>query len=273
MKTLAKSAVIATVAGMIVAGAQAQTSVTNNNSIITVNASSPLGMTAWSVGGTSILSQQSFYYQYGVNPGAPISSIPLSSVSSTGSTITTTYANSSFSLSIFYSLAGGSLSSGVSDISEQITIQSLNNTVLNGFRFYQFASFIGAGNVDLTQNPRNSLYTDAYVANSLMNVSESVDTGLTPGANLAETDANALMNAMGGANLDGSTTSTLGLWALQWNENIAAGGTVIISKDLNAMVPVPEPSTWALFSLGLGVVALQVYRRRAVKVLAPVKIK
>ncbi len=263
-----RSATLAAAAGLLATGAQAQTSITNNNSVITVNANSPNAMTAWTIGGVSILNQQSFYYRIGAGSDSAVSTISSPTVTSSGGMLTTTYANSSFSLSILYSLVGGSPSSGVSDLSEQITIQSLNNTALTGFHFYQYASFIGAGNVILTQNPRNLLYTDAYVANSLMSVSESVDTGLTP-ANEGETDSSVLANILAGNTLNDSLTSTTGQWGFEWDKDIAANGTLILSKDLGAMVP--EPSTWALFSLGLGVVALQLYRRRNVKALATVK--
>ena len=260
---------LAAVAGMFVTGAEAQISITNNNSVVTVNPNSPNAMTAWTIGGVSILNQQSFYYRIGAGSDSAVSTISSPTVSSSGGMLTTTYANSSFSLSILYSLVGGSPSSGVSDLSEQITIQSLNNTALTGFHFYQFASFIGAGDVSLSQNARN-LFNEAYVANSLISVTESVDTGLTP-ANEGETDSSVLANIMAGNTLNDSTTSTTGEWGFEWDKDIAANGTLILSKDLGALVPVPEPSTWALFSLGLGLGALQLYRRRNVKTLAPVK--
>lgn len=264
--TLAKFAAVAAVVGMAGTSSQAQISVTNNNSVITVNPSNSIGMSAWKINGVNILNQQSFYYKTGSST-SPISALNLTGTSTSGGTLTTTYANSSFSLSILYSLVGGSSASGASDLSEQISIQNLQGTTLTGFRFYQFASFIGAGDVNLSENARG-LFNEAYVANGLVNVTESVDTALTP-ANEGETDANTLANVMAGNTLNDTTSSTLGLWAFEWDETIAGNGTVILSKDLGAIVP--EPSTWALFSLGLGIVAFQVYRRRAVKTLVPVK--
>jgi hypothetical protein len=275
--TLARTAALGAVAMMFVAGAQAQTSVTNNNSVITVNPASPNGMTAWSIGGNNILNQHSFYYRLGSGASSAISSLHLLSQSSTDKAITTTYENgsspgaSTFSLSVSYSLAGGLASSGVSDIAEQITISSLNNAVLTGFRFYQYASFIGANNVELSQSTRTGLFNDAYVYGPGLSVQESVDTGVVPGANEGEADANTLFNVQNGNTLNNSLTGTGGSWAFAWDENIGAGGSVIISKDLNAIVPVPEPSTWALFLVGVAIGGLHLYRRRAVKALAPVK--
>ena len=45
-------------------------------------------------------------------------------------------------------------------------------------------------------------------------------------------------------------------WGLEWDANIAPGGTFIISKDLNVVgvvgvVPVPEPAAWTFVLMGL----------------------
>jgi hypothetical protein len=261
-------------AAMFAVGAQAQvTNIIDNNSSITVNTSGANGMTAWTVNGNNILSQQSFYYSIGGGPSSAISSISAPTITSSAGVLTATYANSSFSLSVRYSLAGSSLGSGASDLGEQITIQSLNNTALPVFHFYQYASFIGANNVNLYHSSRSpSLFGEAYVDNGLsMSVAENVDDGFVPGANEGETDANTLANVLAGDTLNDTTSGRLGLWAFEWDENIAANGSVIFSKDLNAIVPVPEPSTWALFLVGLAIGGVHLYRRRPVKALARVK--
>ncbi len=254
-------------------GARAATTygVTNNNSVVTLTPGASGNMSSWTVGGQNILSQQSFYYRVGSGNNISISTIPLTSVTPGGNTIDALYTASTFSINILYSLVGGSASSGASDLSEQISIQNLTSSTLVGFHFYQYASFIGAGNVDISQNSRG-LFNEAYVANGTMSVSESVDTALTP-ANQAETDANALANLLGTANYNpnGSTTSTSGDWVMGWSDDIAANGTLILSKDLGAMVP--EPPAWALLSIGLGFGAIVMYRRRPRTTPAPVRVK
>jgi hypothetical protein len=51
-------------------------------------------------------------------------------------------------------------------------------------------------------------------------------------------------------------------WALQWDFNIAPGGSAIISKDKYLdIVMIPEPSTLGLF--GLGLAGLAILKRRS----------
>lgn len=267
-------AVSTAAAVMLATGAQAQVTATSGNSTITVNTNSAINktMTSWVVGNTAILNQQSFFYRIGSGNNVSISTIPLTGLSVNGGLLDMSYATSTFSLNILYSLVGGSASSGASDLSEQISIQNLGSSTITGFHFYQYASFIGAGNVTLSQNSRN-LFNEAYAANGTMSVTESVDADLTP-ANEGQTDAGVLANILAGGTLNNSTTSTTGQWGLEWDETIAGNGTVILSKDLGAVVP--EPPAWALLAVGMVLGGLQMYRRRATapaKALARVRAK
>ena len=214
-------------------------------------------MSSWTIDGFNILNNQSFYYRVGNGslnlPLTTISATP--GVSGTGGILDTTYANSSLSVDILYSLRGGTLGSGVADLVEQITIVNLLPTTLTGFHFFQFASFVGNGNVDFTINSRG-LVNEAYVAGGGLTVNENVDTGVTP-ANHSESLANSYANLTGTMNYqlaDNGDGNGTGLWILEWDKDISAGSTLIVSKDLGAtwIQPVPEPAIWSLIVIGLG---------------------
>jgi hypothetical protein len=254
---------------------EAQTeTMTDGNSTVTLNLTGPsAGMNDWTVDGQNQLSDQWFYYRVGnTGTAASVGSLPLLStpVQPTPSSLTTTYISAGqFSLQVVYSLVGGAPGSGTADLSEQIKIQNLTSAPL-AFNFFQYANFqlggpSAAGNqtVQLETN-RKGLYNEALVGSGNIALTENVDSAISPGANNGEAGVvpNTLNSITGtnGYNLNNVRTSGPGntTWALQWTNNIAANGTLIISKDLN-IAGVPEPAPWALISLGL--VACGVGRR------------
>jgi hypothetical protein len=188
--------------------------------------------------------------------------------------LTTTYANSLFSLQIVYSLVGGAAGSGTADIGEQIKIQNLTGSALN-FHFYQYADFNVGGTADnsvamLGKNLKG-LFNEARVTSGSMSIAEEVDSVISPGANRGEANIfdSTINNLNGTPNylLNNSTNAGPGhaTWAFEWDPVIAAGGTFIISKDLHidGVSPVPEPPAWSLVSIGLiAFGALQRYRSR-----------
>jgi hypothetical protein len=92
------------------------------------------------------------------------------------------------------------------------------------------------------------------------------ETSVTPGANHGE--ANFYPNTLNSLNDASPTTLNDNVgpvgpgdatWAFEWDTTVNPGGSFIISKVLSLQVP--EPSSFALFSLGLAACAL--YRRRS----------
>jgi hypothetical protein len=261
------------VGAVLEASAQVET-LSNANSTVTINTSSQTGMNSWVINGQNVLSQQWFWFRASTN--GPTTGLQ-SSIDTLGAPVNnllapnylqSTYSgNPNFSLQVVYSLVGGTASSGASDLSEQIKIQNLTSGVLN-FNFFQYANFAtgpGGDLVQLSQNARG-LYNEALVTSGAITISEDVDTALSPGANegsAAQYD-NTLFNLNNtpGLVLDDVPSSGPGgtnTWAFEWDKSIAAGGSLIISKDLNVVVP--EPGTLAVAFMGLAGIGIMCRRR------------
>src|SRR5258708_2537364 len=171
---------------------EAQTyTLTDGNSSVSLTPGSSIGMNNLTVDGQNQLNQQWFYYSIGnASVAAPISSLTLSSaVQPSGSLLNTTYTGTGFSLQAVYSLVGGALGSGVSDLGEQIKIQNTSAAPLT-FHFFQYADFNIGGTanntvVQLAHNIRG-LFAEPLVSSGSIAISDNVDTDISPGANRGE---------------------------------------------------------------------------------------
>ncbi len=252
---------------------------TDGNSIAQINPNSQAGMFYWGVLNSpgnyqNQLSQQWFWYRVGsTDPERSIDTLSAPVISGlTASTLTTTYFDSlsRFNITITYTLQGGAAGSGTADISEQIRINNTSGGVLP-FHFFQYSDFNMAGDPanDSGFLSRNG-FTMRFNQVDQMDGANIVETVVTPNANHGETDTapNSLnrLNDLFATTLDDTKTNASGniAWALEWDKDIAAGGSLLISKDKHLeIVVVPEPSSLALLSLGA--VALAVRRRQRSK--------
>jgi hypothetical protein len=153
------------------AGAQTVTLAPGDNSSVQVNTSGPsAGVVNWTVDGDIILNPaenglQWFYYSVGngtpagvQNIGTPVSTA-VTSLSADSASFGSTYANGAFNLQAVYTLTGGPLGSGNSDLQETITVKNNQAGALN-FHFFQYADFT-------VPDPSVSLYPLNARGNSL----------------------------------------------------------------------------------------------------------
>jgi hypothetical protein len=232
---------------------------TDGNSVVTIDPASQAGLFSWVVDGQQQSFQQWFWYRIGgIGGESSIDTISAPVVTTPdGRTLGVTFANAQINVQVIYSLLGGTAGSGNSDVSEQIRITNLGATPLD-FHFFQYVDFdlLGSPGSDSIQLGKNlsGKYNEAFQNDG---VSAFAETVTAPGANHGE--ANTFSNTVASLN-DGNPTTLSDsnsagpgdvTWALEWDVTIAAGGSFILSKDLNLTIPaIPEPSVFALISMG-----------------------
>ena len=249
------------------AGPTPSVTLTDGNSVALIDTSSQAGMFNWSVNGINQLNQQWFWFRTGsAGPEHSIDTLGAPTIVSGGAkSATVTYTSSGqFSISTTYTLRGGApVTSGASDIGESIVIDNLSSAQLD-FHFFQYADFSLGGTPanDRTQlgvSGISGLFNEAAVWDSALSLTENVGTSAIPGANHGEVAAiGTTLGELNDANpttlsdVAGALGPSHNTWALEWDLQIANGGSAIISLDKNLQtVLVPEPSSLALISLGL----------------------
>ncbi|MCY2926013.1 MAG: PEP-CTERM sorting domain-containing protein, partial [Planctomycetota bacterium] len=146
-------------------------------------------------------------------------------------------------------LAGGSAGSGTSDLTETIKITNTSGAPLD-FHFFQYANLhLGGQTVNDSVEIRGGNTAVQTCGSTIVSETADVPTPSRYEAGLAFNTLNSLT--------DGSPTSLSNqagptgpgdlTWAFQWDKTIAAGGSLLISKDMHV---VPEPATLGLLVLG-----------------------
>jgi hypothetical protein len=237
---------------------------TNDNSTLTIDAGSSSGAYDWFVDATDVLYQQWFWYRIG-NTGdeQPVNTLGLFSAVNSGSVLALNYGSiTGTEIQVTYLLTGGTSGSLAADVNESIAIKNHNNVALD-FHFFQYSDFDLAAN----HQDRAKIYP---VTGGVSVVQTPVGSGpmlsetvANPAPNHVEVNlyANTLNKFADGLSTTLDDVSAAGpgdiTWAFEWDMNIAARGTVIISKDKRISAFVPEPAT----ILGLGTVLLLVGRK------------
>lgn len=246
---------------------------TDGSSFAIYDPTSVGGMTNWTVGGANQLASQSFW----VRTGSDTRELSLDEIyqSSGGSG---NYAQASFGVDGLYSIGISytltELAADSAQIVESISIQNISGSPLT-LSFFQYNNFDLADDMSgdyvriLTDG--NSSYSVAQqVQPGVGGISEEATVQNNPGSvyaqvayystildMLEDTDIDTLSNStgiMGPGNME---------FAFQWDYNLAAGQTELISKVKTLDVTIiPEPATASLVLLGLGAVMARRLSRR-----------
>jgi len=237
---------------------------TDLNTTVIINPSSQAGMSNWVVDDVAQLSQQWFWFRVGYDAQKSVDTIspPAIKVSDTNfndgeDTVVVNYAANAYQVSIIFSLTGGEEGTLHSDVAETIKIHNSSASVLD-FHFYQFVNMdLGSNGEDDTVGLRGSPVNTAEQHDGQIFAAETV---VTPSPshyeiNLA-TDLLNKLNSTTAVTLSDSSTPLTGdvAWAFQWDFQIPAGGTVIISKD---KLIVPEPATLAFLAMAANMIAIR----------------
>jgi len=257
--------------------ASAQVLMSDGGSTATINTGNTgtLGMNSWTVlGGQNQLNQQWFWYSINGGPVQAINTIGGLSVTDNGDgalgyDVIVTYANSTLSANVEYTLSGNGASSGSADMTEKIWIDNLSGSTINNLNFYQYSNF----NLLMNNNNTVSISGSAGAYQAAMQTTGGPGgTGIgevivSPYAIGAEAGlANTTLAAVTSGNLNGNMGPVSGdvAWAFEWSANLAAGDELNISKDKGLSVNVtPEPSILAFLVLGLGALGLSLRRKQA----------
>jgi hypothetical protein len=251
--------------------AQAATVLTDGNSSTILDFANPAIQSPWVVEGQNQLNQSGFYYRIGAaGPEASVASIGPAIVSTYNGTrgVIATYNGGTFTLSVDYLLTGGNPGDGHSALSETIEIINTSGQTLD-FHFFSYSDFDLAGSPMGDSVTLNTIGGNYYVTDQAQPGATIAQTVNTPGANLGEaalagvtltklTDGDA--DILSNVNAAGPGDVT---WALQWNLSIAAGQSVqIVKGTIIQLQVIPEPSSVAVFGLGLAGLALKRFRKR-----------
>jgi hypothetical protein len=257
---------IAFAGGVFQVEAQGPYTLSQNDSSVQVNLGG--GVYDWQVDNVNQLNQQWFYYRVGsTGPEYSIDTIATpSSISSSPTRVSATYANSTISVKTSYLLSGQTSGSGKATLTETLVVKNAS-AISQDFHFYQYSDFdLGdaAGNqtVQFYDNGSGSYYEviQSYGNESL------TETVSAPAANAPLVQAGLYDATLLGLADDSPTTldNTLSagpgdvVYAYEWDATLGAGLSFTISKIMS--ITVPEPSVLTI--MWAGAVALALLRRR-----------
>jgi hypothetical protein len=227
----------------------------HNNALVQIDVTlgRQLGMFNWSVDGTNQLNQQWFWYRVG-NTSSERSVDSLGALSLEQPDLRSAhvhYDSGTYAVEIDYLLTGGSSGSRSSAMQETITISNRTASDLDFHFFeYQDVDLGGAAEGDVSSlgvNLGGQFNETCQAKASLGLMAESV---ATPGANHGEAafynttlvklddSSPTTLNDNSGPTGPGDATS-----AMQWDLTLAAGSSVLISKDVYFHA---RPTTWVV---------------------------
>jgi hypothetical protein len=249
---------------------------TDHNSSVTIDPDSEMGMRDWVVEGVDHLFQQWFWYRIGTNPEAPINTLSAAMTISGNTnfdpgldTATVRYEDSQLIIEVKYSLLGGSVGSGNSDVGEQIKVANKTNAALD-FHLFQYSDFDlnGTSGGDMVQ----MLGSNAVRQWDVLGGPSAGEAVSLPFSSHHEVDfvGNTHARLSDGFANTFNDTNTAGpgdvSFAFQWDFTLqaanTAGSDIVISKNKNIFGP--EPASVVLFGMGLISAAGVARRRKAV---------
>ncbi len=222
----------------------------------------PLGMYSWAVNGVQQVAQQWFWYRVGnSNPEKDLTSITTTPTITPFMTrqVTALYsAPQQYGVQVTYLLGGGSAGSPNNGYTETIRVYNYSTSSALDFHLFQYNALNMGGSVEFTTDAGG--YGQVTQSSSL---GKFIQSG-TPSASLAEAtlDGSTLGNLVNGVpnDLRGTVPATPGssvAWALQWNLNVPANSSLVISL----VATVPEPTTLGVLGLGLAIGLLRARRK------------
>jgi hypothetical protein len=238
------------------------------NSLVEID--TDYGAYTWMVDGVDHLYRQSFWVRVGADgPETHIGDY------FTGATLYGTnriemefFGHSLFDITVEYTLLGGGVGSGTSDLAETIRVLPSNGQAVD-MHLFQYSDFdLNESLEDILWFPNDNKVSQRNAAGGAL-LSETVvipdpdrhegDIYPTLVGKLEDANPTTLDNMppIGGGWIQGDCE-----WAYQWDKLIRPTGTLLVSKDKH-LETIPEPSTVLL--IGVGLVGAEIARRRRKK--------
>ena len=246
-------------------GAEIPITLTDLSSSAQVYSQTDTGIGSWTVNGTNEINRQWFWYSVGTvaanNPAQAINTLnctldrPADTYVS-GDTLNQEFVKSGqFDITLTYILSGSG-STG-SEMTVQFTVTNVGGQALN-FHLFQLANF------DLGGFPgQDTAQAGVDGQGSYVNIVErdgntSLSLTANPGANRAQVDVHPVVYDFLTGSTGGNLSDSVGPTgpgnidsALQWDLNVPANGTSVVTETENLTVyVVPEPATLSLLVLG-----------------------
>jgi hypothetical protein len=240
----------------------------DGNSSVSIDLSSERGLYDWIVDGVNLAPaagggvldyRQWFWYRLDNNPEASIDTMTLGVNGTTDAnfdgSVDTAFVSYSgapgFKINVTFTLAGGTLGSGASDIGEQVSLVNTSSQMIT-VSFFQFGDFqltapdIGGETISfVNSNTVRETGLTGYVQETVHTpVATHQEAELFPVTIFKLDDASPTTLSDNASAGPGDVT-----WAYQWDVTLAPGQTFLISKDMQAVIP--EPSTALLVLVAL----------------------
>jgi hypothetical protein len=244
----------------------AQVQLTDQNATLNIVTNSSAGMNSWTIDGQNVLDQQWFWYRVGnVGGQSSLDTLPSTITLLDASDFKASYTGATFVVTLTLSLSGSNPGSGNSDLGIQVKIQNTTANSLN-FHLFEYSNFtLGGIPGDSVAFPNSNTVTQTGALGTLQ---EAVATGLSGFLAPMHHEANVfpvtLNKLTGGTPVTLDDTNSAGpgdvTWAFEWDANLNANSSSLISKDINVLVP--EPSSYLLVGMAATVIGILVRRKR-----------
>ena len=246
-----------------VASSQAAITLSHNGSIENIDETNAT-INNWLVGGTDNVFHHSYYYRLGDTGSASlISTLGAPSVTLFGTRgAEVKYQSTFLRITVNYFLTGAS---GTADLAESALVENLGSAA--AVRLFQYNDYDMNGTAGNDKGERLNSST-IKVSDGSVTALNAVEGG-TPIPDFTEIaiwpNTRNGITGTAGYNLNTPAGSGIGqvvngdiAYGFQWNRNVAAGGSFLVSTD--KITSVPEPAS--MIALGLGAAALLRRRRK-----------